>query len=156
MRSRPCSPPKSCAREGLPNCGDSEGRPTPRCGLVGSISATVIGEDVGTIQPWPADEELVIESPPAHDPDFKRSALASPMGPDFNFETAGATPTPGNTMAAPPEAFATGEMVAVKGEVTGPGKRPKTPAERLSLDDKQRAKSEKCLAEAVYFESRGE
>ena len=47
-------------------------------------------------------------------------------------------------------------MVALKGEVTGAGKRPKTPAERLNLDDKQRAKSEKCLAEAVYFESRGE
>ena len=47
-------------------------------------------------------------------------------------------------------------MVAPKGEVTGAGKRPKTPAERLNLDGKQRAKSEKCLAEAVYFESRGE
>jgi hypothetical protein len=44
----------------------------------------------------------------------------------------------------------------VKGEVTGAGKRPKTPAERLSLSGPQRAKSEKCLAEAVYFESRGE
>ena len=40
--------------------------------------------------------------------------------------------------------------------MTGAGKRPKTPAERLNLDAKQRAKSEKCLAEAVYFESRGE
>ena len=40
--------------------------------------------------------------------------------------------------------------------MTGAGKRPKTPAERLGLDAKQRAKSEKCLAEAVYFESRGE
>ena len=49
-----------------------------------------------------------------------------------------------------------GETVAAKGEVTGAGKRPKTPAERLNLDAKQRAKSEKCLAEAVYFESRGE
>jgi spore germination cell wall hydrolase CwlJ-like protein len=116
----------------------------------------VIGDDVGPIQPWPADEELVIESAPIHDPDIKRSALALPIGADFNFETAGAAPTPGKTMAAPPDAFATGEMVAVKGEVTGAGKRPKTPAERLNLDDKQRAKSEKCLAEAVYFESRGE
>ena len=43
-----------------------------------------------------------------------------------------------------------------KGEVTGAGQRPKTPAERLGLDAKQRAKAEKCLAEAVYFESRGE
>jgi spore germination cell wall hydrolase CwlJ-like protein len=31
-----------------------------------------------------------------------------------------------------------------------------TPAERLGLDAKGRVKAEKCLAEAVYFESRGE
>jgi len=31
-----------------------------------------------------------------------------------------------------------------------------SPAERLGLDAKGRAKSEKCLAEAIYFESRGE
>ena len=49
-----------------------------------------------------------------------------------------------------------GQTVAPKGEVTGAGQRPKTPTERLGLDLKQRAKAEKCLAEAVYFESRGE
>jgi Cell Wall Hydrolase len=32
----------------------------------------------------------------------------------------------------------------------------KSPAERLSLDGKPRAKAEKCLADAVYFEARGE
>ena len=31
-----------------------------------------------------------------------------------------------------------------------------TPAERLGLDEKSRAKAEKCLAEAIYFEARGE
>jgi spore germination cell wall hydrolase CwlJ-like protein len=40
--------------------------------------------------------------------------------------------------------------------VTGEDARPKTPAERLGLDEKGYAKAEKCLAEAVYFESRGE
>jgi spore germination cell wall hydrolase CwlJ-like protein len=49
-----------------------------------------------------------------------------------------------------------GETVAGKGEVTGEGKRPKTPAERLGLEGKPRAKAEKCLADAIYFESRGE
>jgi spore germination cell wall hydrolase CwlJ-like protein len=49
-----------------------------------------------------------------------------------------------------------GTSIAGKGEVTGEDQRPKTPAERLGLDDKARAKAEKCLAEAVYFESRGE
>lgn len=43
-----------------------------------------------------------------------------------------------------------GETVVGKGEV-------KTPAQRLGLlDGKKRAKQEKCLAEAVYFEARGE
>ncbi len=49
-----------------------------------------------------------------------------------------------------------GETVAPKGEVTGEDKRPMSPAERLKLDEKARAKAEKCLAEAVYFEARGE
>ena len=95
------------------------------------------------------DGSLTLEAPPAHDPDFKRSALVSPLAEDFNFETTSASPEP-EAAAAP------GETVAAKGEVTGAGKRPKTPAERLNLDARQRAKSEKCLAEAVYFESRGE
>ena len=44
-----------------------------------------------------------------------------------------------------------------KGEVNADNQRAKTPAERLGLfDEKSRAKSEKCLAEAVYFEARGE
>lgn len=49
-----------------------------------------------------------------------------------------------------------GESVAGKGEVTGENQRPRTPAERLSLDEASRAKSEKCLTEAIYFEARGE
>jgi len=49
-----------------------------------------------------------------------------------------------------------GTSVAGKGEVTGESQRPRTPAERLELDEKGYAKAEKCLAEAVYFESRGE
>jgi spore germination cell wall hydrolase CwlJ-like protein len=54
------------------------------------------------------------------------------------------------------EAGKGGETVAPKGEVTGEDKRPMSPAERLKLDEKSRAKAEKCLAEAVYFEARGE
>lgn len=49
-----------------------------------------------------------------------------------------------------------GESVAPKGEVNVDNQRARSPAERLALDDKSRAKSEKCLAEAIYFESRGE
>ena len=49
-----------------------------------------------------------------------------------------------------------GESVANKGEVTGVDQRPKSPAERLGLAGTARAKAEKCLANAVYFEARGE
>lgn len=57
--------------------------------------------------------------------------------------------------AAPGEADE-GSSVAPKGEVTAQPKRPKSPAERLELDTKGYAKAAKCLAEAVYFEARGE
>jgi spore germination cell wall hydrolase CwlJ-like protein len=59
-------------------------------------------------------------------------------------------------VAARRPADAGGETVAEKGEVTGEGKRPLSPAERLKLTGKVRAKAERCLANAVYFESRGE
>jgi len=50
-----------------------------------------------------------------------------------------------------------GESIAPKGEVNADDQRAETPAERLGLhDEKSRAKSEKCLTEAIYFEARGE
>jgi Cell Wall Hydrolase len=58
----------------------------------------------------------------------------------------------GNPRADPPGAEE-GVTVAGKGEVTGDGRRPKSPAERLGLQGKARAKAEQCLATAVYFES---
>jgi spore germination cell wall hydrolase CwlJ-like protein len=109
------------------------------------------GEAVGPIQSWPADAEPLLATPQARDPDIKRSALVSPDSPDFNFITPSAAP-----VAPDAKSNDTGQSVAAKGEVTGPKQRPKTPAEKLGLDAKHRAKSEKCLAEAVYFESRGE
>jgi len=49
-----------------------------------------------------------------------------------------------------------GETVAPKGQVTGAERHPMSPAERLGLDTRGRAKAEKCLANAIYFEARGE
>ncbi|WP_245430829.1 cell wall hydrolase [Rhodoplanes roseus] len=50
-----------------------------------------------------------------------------------------------------------GETIARKGEVMpGDGRALRSPAERLNLFGHERAKAEKCLADAVYFESRGE
>jgi spore germination cell wall hydrolase CwlJ-like protein len=55
------------------------------------------------------------------------------------------------------KATESGESIAPKGEVNADDQRSKTPAERLGLnDEKARAREEKCLAEAVYFEARGE
>ncbi len=94
----------------------------------------------GAIEPWAEGEQPVVQPPRASvDPDIKRSALSSDTPP-----------------LARGSLGTGGETVAGKGEVTGEGRRPKTPAERLGLEGKSRAKAEKCLADAVYFESRGE
>ena len=89
------------------------------------------------IAPWRPGEAPQIVAPeraPAHD--MKLAALSPPA-----HEASLAKPV---------------ESIAPKGEVTGPLQRPMSPAERLGLSDTSRAKAEKCLANAVYFESRGE
>ncbi|HEX5210179.1 MAG TPA: cell wall hydrolase [Pseudolabrys sp.] len=83
------------------------------------------------IAPWASGEAPIVTA--AVDPDIKQSALA-PERP----------------------AGKAGESIAAKGEVTGADQRPKSPAERLGLSGPTRAKAEKCLANAVYFESRDE
>ncbi len=65
-------------------------------------------------------------------------------------------PRPADDMKQSAHPTGEGQMIAAKGQVTGPDQRPKTFAERLGLEGKSRAKAEKCLAEAIYFESRGE
>jgi len=93
-----------------------------------------LGGSPENIERWQPGEAPLIVLP---DPDLK-----SPLPP-----APGATPNAGES----------GESIALKGEVNSDDQRTKTPAERLGLlDEKSRAKSEKCLAEAVYFEARGE
>jgi spore germination cell wall hydrolase CwlJ-like protein len=98
-----------------------------------------LGAPSETIERWQPGEEPVVVKPEAHvDPDMKATA-SLPAAAD-----------------QAPKAES-GESIAPKGEVNADDRREKTPAERLGLlDEKSRAKSEKCLAEAVYFESRGE
>ncbi|HKS85169.1 MAG TPA: cell wall hydrolase, partial [Pseudolabrys sp.] len=85
------------------------------------------------IAPWaPGEAPVVLAS--RGDPDIKHSALASSSPADEQ----------------------SGQSIASKGEVTGVNQRPYTPAERLALAGAARAKAEKCLANAVYFEARGE
>jgi spore germination cell wall hydrolase CwlJ-like protein len=63
---------------------------------------------------------------------------------------------PGRTPPVNEDSTTGGETIASKGQVTGEGRGPMSPAERLRLDDKGRTKAEKCLAEGIYFEARGE
>jgi spore germination cell wall hydrolase CwlJ-like protein len=98
-----------------------------------------LGDAPSEIEKWaPGEEPTIMEPKAAPEPadrDIKQSALDPKHAP---VDDKG------------------GETIAAKGEVTGEGKRPLTPAERLKLAGKDRAKAEKCLADAVYFESRGE
>jgi spore germination cell wall hydrolase CwlJ-like protein len=98
-----------------------------------------LGGALESIERWQPGEEPLIVSPIAlPDPDMK--AIASlPLSGEAARETA------------------SGESIAPKGEVNAENQRARSPAERLGLSDgKSRAKAEKCLAEAVYFEARGE
>jgi len=95
-----------------------------------------LARGAGAIEPWAQGEEPILMLPRRPvDSDIKLSALA-PSDTDPRTDA--------------------GVTIAGKGEVTGEGRRPKSPAERLGLDGKVRAKAEKCLANAVYFEARGE
>jgi spore germination cell wall hydrolase CwlJ-like protein len=98
------------------------------------FGSSSLGASVDSMERWQPGEEptIVIAGP---DPDMKVTA-ALPVATDD------------------PRA---GESVASKGEVNSDNQRVKTPAERLGLlDEKSRGRHEKCLAEAVYFEARGE
>jgi hypothetical protein len=114
-----------------------------RDGFSVKTSSLFFGSSLGSpesIERWQPGEEPVIVMPGEQpDPDMKVMA-SLPVDAD-----------------GPVRAGEMGESVAPKGEVNADNQRAKTPAERLGLfDEKSRAKSEKCLAEAVYFEARGE
>jgi hypothetical protein len=82
----------------------------------------------GALQQWEPGAAPVAVSPSA-DSDVKVSALGPPAGPVVE-----------------------GETVAAKDDAS----HFRSPAERLGLTGKPRAKAEKCLADAIYFEARGE
>ncbi len=104
------------------------------------FGSSSLGGSLESMERWqPGEEPLIVMPDSAPDPDMK--VMAS-------------LPTPADEPSKPVES---GESIAPKGEVNSDNQHAKTPAERLGLfDEKARAKSEKCLAEAVYFEARGE
>jgi spore germination cell wall hydrolase CwlJ-like protein len=100
---------------------------------------TSLGGSYENIERWqPGEEPLIVSTDALPDPDMKATA-SLPLSGDPLRETE------------------SGGSIAPKGEVNADNQQAKTPAERLGLTDpKSRAKAEKCLAEAVYFEARGE
>ncbi len=99
------------------------------------FGVSALGTSGETMESWlPGQEPLIVV--PHADADIKATAALP---------------------SAPAETAKPGESVANKGEVNiATAAHPKSPAERLHLSEKARAVAEKCLAEAIYFESRGE
>jgi spore germination cell wall hydrolase CwlJ-like protein len=104
------------------------------------FGTSALGGSLESIERWqPGEEPMIVTPDTSPDSDMKVTASLSPA--------AGGAAKPNES----------GESIAPKGEVNVDNQHAKTPAERLGLfDEKARAKSEKCLAEAVYFEARGE
>jgi spore germination cell wall hydrolase CwlJ-like protein len=103
----------------------------------GSLAARIyfgtasLGGTPATIEPWGPGQAPIFEPP----------------GPEAT------VPAPNPATRLEPSR---NETIAPKGEVTGEEHRPQSPAERLSLIGAARARHEKCLADAIYFEARGE
>ncbi len=110
--------------------------------------------DAGNMEQWGPGEEPVLMSPSAP---VQKDATQSPTAPPASAQAPAAriAPMPAETTTAKLDTGKVGETVAAKGGA-GEGPHEISPAERLELSGKSRAKAEKCLANAVYFESRGE
>ena len=131
-------------------------RATPRSGSGGSISARSSATTSAPIQPWPADEEVVIEAPPAHDPDIKQQPRCVARRRPISISR-----RPIRRRSRGPGVPSAAADCGRDGRGQGRGHRRRASGRRRRPSGstsiaKQRAKSEKCLAEAIYFESRGE
>jgi hypothetical protein len=125
-------------------------RPTPAAPALSVVSNPPAAEahPPATVVPLPMPAPQPVSAPAAPETTAavlvaalpSRDALADfpdvSSGPDETEEGAAAIPLPMPAPKRPPL--------------------PPTPAQRLHLDAKGRAKAEKCLAEAVYFEARSE
>ena len=128
------------------------------------FGAAPMGQRLGTIEPWAPGEEPKFETKgvtATNEADMKLAALPpDAWSPDSIIDTpverSELPPLPSDPGVVFKDGAGGGQTVARKGEVTGIDQRPMSPAERLGLDETSRPKSEKCLADAIYFESRGE
>jgi spore germination cell wall hydrolase CwlJ-like protein len=139
------------------------------------VSMSLEAQPLGDLKTAPGASPLALDPAPSRDGFsvktaslfFGSSSLGAPAesierwqpGEEPEIVMPGRLPDPDlkATASLPSATDESGESVAAKGEVNADNQHAKTPAERLGLlDEKSRAKSEKCLAEAVYFEARGE
>jgi hypothetical protein len=98
------------------------------------FGGTVMGSP-SRLQSWAPGAEPILVSP---------SAELAAQSVDSNIKLSALEGSDGDTGA--------GESVAGKDDAS----RLQTPAQRLGLEGKTRVKAEKCLADAIYFEARGE
>ena len=103
-----------------------------------------MGETLEAVQPWQEGEQPKVET------------LVVSVDTEVTTASLAPDPAPAERPSSRVGGMSPGETIASKGEVTGEGRRPMSPAERLGLNASTRAKQEKCLAEGIYFESRGE
>jgi Cell Wall Hydrolase len=131
------------------------------------FSIDPMGQKLGAIEPWaPGEGPRLDDADIAASNSVNAKLATSPPVPFPAGEPGRIFDAPVERMDLPPlpvdpgvvmkNGIGGGQSVAAKGEVTGEHQRPMTPAELLDLDEDARVKSEKCLAEAIYFEARGE
>jgi hypothetical protein len=131
------------------------------------FSIDPMGKKLGAIEFWAPGEEPRFEDAAIAASNSANVKLAAvppvpfPAGEpgsifDAPVERADLPPLPPDPGVVMKNGTGGGQSVAAKGEVTGEHQRPMTPAELLGLDETARSKSEICLAEAIYFEARGE
>ena len=107
------------------------------------FGAVPLGGTLAPIEPWPPGQTPIFEPP---EPETTPRNIAPGEG-------------PGNeTLAVKGQVNGelTDEGNGGAGDMNGEGRGLKTPAERLGLTGAARARHEKCLANAIYFEARGE
>jgi spore germination cell wall hydrolase CwlJ-like protein len=130
----------------IPAPGEADYGPSPALGGMSFLdanaaegsSAIYFGGVMGSpskLQSWAPGAEPILASPAAE--------LAA-QSVDTNIKLSALEGSDNDTGA--------GESVAGKDDAS----RLQTPAQRLGLEGKERAEAEKCLADAVYFEARGE
>jgi Cell Wall Hydrolase len=103
------------------------------------FGAVPLGGTLAPIEPWPPGQTPIFEPP---EPETTPRNIAPGE-------------RPGNETIAV-KGQVNGEGNGGAGDMNGEGRGLKTPAERLGLTGAARARHEKCLANAIYFEARGE